>query len=150
MNRYKSAPLAGMPLLIRSRREVAALLADMKYHKRTKYTSALVQSVLAIFQKNGRDVNLFMGALEAEGLCSVSTSRGKTYYKLSSKALIKFLDDTEHEKRVGGCVKNAEEKTTLQSTYIYKSDDLDFEQVQNLLHPTTYNNDEDTSCGKSR
>ena len=149
MNHYKAPVIAGKPLLIQSRREIAAILADMKYNKRTKYDKNLMQGVLAIFQKNGTDVKLLLAALEAEGLATSTLSAGRIWYRLSSKALVTFLVDTERERMVVECDKNQEKETTLQSTYIYKSDMSDLDQVKKLLYSTTQINDEDTSCGKT-
>lgn len=145
--KYKTKELAGRPLLIQSRKEIAALIADMKYSRRTKYTSALVQSVLAIFQKNGRWVNLFLAALEAEGLCTLSSHARKTQYFLSSKGLRQFLVDTERENMVRGCVKNAEKETTLHETYIYKSKNQAFEDPEKSVTPTHFNPDVMSSVG---
>lgn len=149
MNHYKAPVIAGKPLLIQSRREIAAILADMKYNKRTKYDKNLMQGVLAIFQKNGTDVKLLLAALEAEGLATSTLSAGRIWYRLSSKALVTFLVDTEREKKVVEIIFSAEKETTLQSTYIYKSEESDLDQVKKLLYSTTQINDEDTSCGKT-
>lgn len=133
----KEPELVGRALLYKSKRELAIILYDMRRNKREEYSSIIMEAVLGDLMLPLKQVKRLLAAMESQNLAVSTLRHGRFFYVLSSKAIIKFLDDIERDKK--GAKNNFfdNKQTTPQPTYIYKFNTgvSEEDKIKNLLHP---------------